>query len=112
MRYDMHLNEAPFNSIVAGNKTLEVRLNDSKRQLLQIGDEILFTNRNNENQTVLKTIKSLRKYDSFKDFAINEDCTMAGFDANYNTQDVVDAYRKYYSQEDENKFGVLVIEIF
>ena len=70
MRYDLHLNEAPFNSIVAGNKTLEVRLNDSKRQLLQIGDEILFTNRNNENQTVLKTIKRLIHYANTVTFMI------------------------------------------
>ncbi len=107
----MHLNELPFNQIVSGEKTLEIRLNDSKRQLLKVGDEILFFNRKNENQTILKTIIALRHYSSFVEFALNEDTTTAGFDKSYNTQDVVDAYHKYYTPQEEQQFGVLVIEL-
>lgn len=107
----MHLNQLPFSQIVSGEKTLEIRLNDSKRQLLNVGDEILFSNRENHNQTVLKHIKALRHYDSFTDFALNEDTTTAGFNQSYNTQDVVDCYHTYYTPQEEHQYGVLVIEL-
>ena len=43
MRYEMRLNKLPFGQIVDGKKTIEVRLNDAKRKLLAVGDEILFS---------------------------------------------------------------------
>ena len=40
----MKLNPAPFEMIKSGQKTIELRLYDEKRQLVNIGDEIVFTN--------------------------------------------------------------------
>ena len=37
------LNNRPFKSIKEGTKTIELRLNDEKRSLLKVGDEIEFT---------------------------------------------------------------------
>ena len=71
MRYEMRLNKLPFGQIVDGKKTIEVRLNDAKRKLLAVGDEILFSNRDNPNQTIIKTIKDLRLYNSFAEMANN-----------------------------------------
>ena len=45
MKYNMNLNNRPFKSIKEGTKTIELRLNDEKRSLLKVGDEIEFTNR-------------------------------------------------------------------
>ena len=56
MRYEMRLNKLPFEQIVDGKKTIEVRLNDAKRKLIAVGDEILFSNRDNPNQTVVKKV--------------------------------------------------------
>ena len=43
MKYNMKLNNEPFNLIKNGTKTVELRLNDEKRKLLNIGDKIEFT---------------------------------------------------------------------
>lgn len=111
MRFEMHLNDLPFNQILSGEKTLEVRLNDSKRQLLQTGDEILFLSTSNENKTILKSVIALRKYDSFAEMALVEDSTSLGFGKDSSIQDIVDTYRKYYSPDEEKKFGILLIEL-
>lgn len=111
MRYEMHLNKQPFNQIVDGRKAIEVRLNDSKRKILNIGDEILFISRESEDKTVLKTIVDLRLYPSFAEMANNEDCVACGFDKGYSAQEVVDCYHTFYTVEEEQKFGVLAIEL-
>ena len=111
MRYEMHLNKVPFNQIVEGRKTIEVRLNDSKRKILNIGDEILFISRECEDKTILKTITDLRVYPSFAEMANNEDCVACGFDKGYSAQEVVDCYHTFYTAQDEQKFGVLAIQL-
>lgn len=111
MRYEMRLNKLPFGQIVDGKKTIEVRLNDAKRKLLAVGDEILFSNRDNPNQTIVKTIKDLRLYNSFAEMANNENCVLAGFDKGYTVQSVIYTYHTYYSPEEEQQFGVVVIEL-
>ncbi len=45
MKHRMNLNNNPFNLIKNGTKTIELRLNDEKRQLLKENDFIEFTNR-------------------------------------------------------------------
>ena len=111
MRYEMRLNKLPFEQIVEGKKTIEVRLNDAKRKLLAISDEILFTNRDNANQTIVKKVADLRLYNSFAEMAKNENCVLAGFEKGYTAQSVIYTYHTYYSPEEEQKFGVLVIEL-
>lgn len=111
MRYEMRLNKLPFEQILEGKKTIEVRLNDAKRKLLAIDDEILFSNRDNPTQTIVKTVKDLRLYNSFTEMANNENCVLVGFNKGYNTQEIVDCYHTYYSPEEEQEFGVLAIEL-
>lgn len=45
MKHEMKLNNEPFERIKNGTKTIELRLNDEKGQLLKIKDLIEFTNR-------------------------------------------------------------------
>ena len=40
MRHEMRLHDVPFKKIQAGTKTIEMRLYDEKRQMIQVGDEI------------------------------------------------------------------------
>ena len=111
MRYEMRLSKLPFDQMIDGKKTIEARLNDAKRKLLSVGDEILFTNRDNPNQTLVKKVIGLRLYNSFAEMANNENCVLAGFDAGYSVQEVVDYYHTYYSHEEEQQLGVVVIEL-
>lgn len=48
----MKWNNGPFELIKNGTKTIELRLNDEKRQLLKIKDLIEFTNRTNNEKNV------------------------------------------------------------
>lgn len=47
MLHKMKLQEDPFERIKNGTKTVEFRLYDEKRQTIQIGDEIEFSNYQN-----------------------------------------------------------------
>lgn len=44
MEHKMRLYDQPFQLMLAGTKTVEIRLNDEKRQAVQNGDIIVFTN--------------------------------------------------------------------
>ena len=43
MLHKMKLNSKPFESIKSGSKTIELRLNDEKRQQVSVGDFIEFS---------------------------------------------------------------------
>ena len=108
MKYNMKLNNEPFNKIKDGTKTIELRLNDDKRKLLNINDSIEFTNRDT-NEKLLVNIIDLYKYSSFKELYNNFNKEELGYD-----KDEEASYKdmeKYYSKEEQNKYGVVGIKI-
>ena len=52
MLHEMTLFPRPYASIVSGQKTIELRLYDEKRQSIHIGDQIRFTNTEDTNDTL------------------------------------------------------------
>lgn len=60
--HDMRLNEEPFNMIANNMKDIEYRLNDEKRQQIQIGDTITFYKRPLEKE-IMKVLVTDLKYD-------------------------------------------------
>lgn len=108
MKHEMKLNNGPFDSIKRGTKTIEMRLNDEKRQKLKVGDLIEFTNRET-NEKIIVRIKNLFKYDNFEELYKHFDKRELGYDDN-DTMDYKDM-EEYYSKEEQNKYGVVGIEI-
>ena len=108
MHHNMKLKNTPFEKIKNGKKTMELRLYDEKRKLLNIGDTITFTNMENSEELTVKVI-GLHRFDSFKDLYNNIDKKLIGYDEN----EVVDPnhMNEYYSIEEQKKYGVLAIEI-
>ena len=108
MKYNMNLNNRPFKSIKEGTKTIELRLNDEKRSLLKVGDEIEFTNRDT-NEKLSVDIINLHKYPSFEELYKHFDKVEMG----YNKDDIAEPkdMEAYYSKEEQDKYGVLGIEI-
>lgn len=108
MKHEMKLNNDPFERIKNGTKTIELRLNDEKRQLLKINDLIEFTNRAN-NEKMLVNIEALYHYPSFEELYENFDKVMMGYDE----EDIADPkdMEEYYSVEEQSKYGVLGIKI-
>lgn len=57
MLHKMGLYEEPFQSIVAGKKVIEIRLNDEKRQAVQVDDLIEFTNLSTDEQVIVRVLE-------------------------------------------------------
>ena len=106
--HEMRLHNSPFNLIKSGTKTIELRLNDEKRSLIKIGDKIEFTNRITEEKIVVEVI-NLHNYDSFFELYKHFDKVSMGYDEDEEA-DPKDM-EQYYSKEEQDKYGVLGIEI-
>ena len=104
MKHEMKLNNGPYTNIKNGTKTIELRLNDEKRQLLKIKDLIEFTNRETSEQMLVE-IENLYHYPSFEELYKHFDKVSMG----YKEEDVADPkdMEEYYSKEEQEKYGVL-----
>ena len=63
----MKLRQEPFDYIVKGIKTIELRLNDEKRKLINIGDKIRFSLIDSPNQSIETVVINLHRFNSFKE---------------------------------------------
>lgn len=103
----MNLHPSPFKKVIEGTKVIEIRLNDNKRKLLKVGDEIEFTSREDYLQKIKTEVINLEIFKSFKDLCD----TYSPIDyGSVDKSEYVDMY-KYYSIEDEIKYGVLAIRL-
>jgi len=108
MKHEMKLHDDPFQLIKLGTKTIELRLLDEKRSLINIGDSIEFTNRLT-NEKIIVMVKGLHKYSSFEELYKNFNKVLLGYkeDEEANPKDM----EQYYSKEEQNNYGVVGIEI-
>ena len=67
MLHKMKLQDGPFRKMQKGRKTIELRLNDEKRQRVTVGDQIEFTNLENRTQKLLTRVIALHRFDSFEE---------------------------------------------
>lgn len=110
MIHNMKLWQESFYKIADGSKTIELRLNDEKRQQINIDDTIIF-NCTKNNDTITAKVKALHKFTDFKELYECLPLDKCGYsvdeldNAHYN--DMYD----YYSQEQIQKYGVLGIEL-
>ncbi|QQS16133.1 MAG: ASCH domain-containing protein [Candidatus Moraniibacteriota bacterium] len=103
----MKLNHSPFEKIRNGTKVIEIRLNDKKRKLLKVGDEIEFRRVDDERKKILTKVLDLSLFPSFQRM-------FAAFPPHeYGSQSAEEYTQMYevYSPEKERKFGVLAIRI-
>lgn len=108
MEFKMHLKEKPFFMIKSGKKDIEMRLYDEKRQKIQVGDTIEFSNV--ETGQILNTeVVNIHKYNDFNELYSNFDKTRLGYydDEEAKAKDM----SQYYSDEEIQKYGVVGIEI-
>ncbi len=103
MIYRMKLQNEPFKQIKKGIKKIEIRLNDEKRKIFEINDYIEFTNITTLEIMFVK-ITNLYHFESFEKLFNNFDNSILGCGS-------YEEMYKYYSREEENKYGVLGIEI-
>ncbi len=108
-RYSKNVSEPWFSLISLKLKTVEGRLNKGDFKEMQVGDTIEWTNtelgtRSFKTRVVRKTL-----YKSFKEYLDSEDINrcLPGIDAAHGP----DIYYKYYTVEDEQKYGIVAIEL-
>ena len=105
--HQLKLATEPFNAIISGDKTIESRLYDAKRQKIQIGDRIIFTNRDNSEQTVTAEVVGLLRYATFRDLFSHNNPRKFGGD---NVEWLENQISEFYSIEDQKIYGVIGIE--
>ena len=105
--HQLKLATEPFNAIISGDKTIESRLYDAKRQKIQIGDRIIFTNRDNSKQTVTAEVVGLLRYATFRDLFSHNNPRKFGGD---NVEWLENQISEFYSIEDQKIYGVIGIE--
>jgi len=106
-KHFMHLKEAPFRQIWDGHKTIELRLYDEKRQLLQPGDWIEFDEMSVENRKIVVEITAMHRFASFArlyDALPLHKCGYMPGESAHHTDMLA-----YYSAEEQEKYGVVGI---
>ena len=105
--HQLKLATEPFDAITSGNKTIESRLYDDKRQKIQIGDQIIFTNRDNPSQTAAVTVVGLLRYATFHDLFSHNDPHKFGGDS---VEWLENQINEFYSLHDQRQNGIVGIE--
>lgn len=108
MIHNMRLQEEPFDLIKQQKKTIELRLYDEKRSQIRPGDKIEFTNVITKEILCTKVI-ALHQYENFETlyqyFNKKELGYLENEEANFKDMEL------YYSLEEQEKYGVVGIEI-
>jgi uncharacterized protein (DUF1810 family) len=110
MLHKMKLEQSPFDKIRNGSKTIELRLNDEKRRKVQTGDFIEFTCIDNDNQKIQTRVTTLHRFNSFVELYNTLPMEKAGYSAGDNPDP--DDMNEYYSKEEQEKYGVIGIELY
>ncbi len=105
MLHKMRLQENPFERIKNGTKTVEFRLYDEKRKQIKIGDKIEFSKLPDMTEKLLVEVLDLYREESF------EKLFRKLFTDEEEIVEKVKGMYRFYSQEEQNKYGVLGIKI-
>ena len=108
--HKMNLNPEPFEMIRSGQKTIELRLNDEKRQIIKVGDRIEFTQTKTGEKLIAEVI-ALHKFDSFAELYQKLPLLKCGYTKADKDTAKPEDMDLYYTPEQQNKYGVLGIEI-
>lgn len=108
MIHKMELWHESFEKIKSKTKTIELRLNDEKRSVIEIGDIIEFTDTSSGEKIRCEVINIFR-YADFETLYQNHDKLSIGYQEN-ETAGPSDMLA-YYSEDKIKKYGVVGIEI-
>jgi len=101
----INVQEPYYTFILSGEKIVEGRLNKGKFSDIEIGDVLELEPEKNKFEVIDKNI-----YKNFKEMIKREGIENVIPDKN-NIEDAVNVYYRFYTKEQENKFGVVAIKI-
>ena len=106
MVHSMKLVDFAFKAIKNRKKDIELRLNDEKRRLINVGDIIEFKHIDT-GETIKVEVINLHKYDTFEELFSKFDHKRFGL----SDSDDASIMDNFYSKEEQDKYGALGIEI-
>lgn len=108
--YQMRLFKVHFEKIERGEKTVEMRLMDEKRQRIREGDLITFTCEEEPHRAVTVEVVGVRAFSDFSDLAACFGTRAVGFDGR--DAAFVGAYMKeIYGDDALRTYGAAAIEV-
>ena len=107
----MNLRPDPFEKIKRGEKTIELRLYDEKRQQIQVGDIIEFVNTKDELERIEAEVLALYVFDSFTELFKSLPLIECGYTEETAKNASPADMNKYYSESLQRKYKALGIEI-
>ena len=111
MIHYMNLVPTAFVKIADGNKTIELRLNDEKRQRINVEDTVVF-NCSSTKDIITAQVSGLHKFPDFKELYNALPLEKCGYTvAELDTAHYTDM-EQYYTKEQIEKYGALGIELF
>lgn len=105
--HEMNLQSKYFDFMKNGTKRIELRLNDEKRQQLQLGDVIEFSD---GSSSLRAEIIGLLRYRTFEDLFEDFDASILA-DSSMTKPEILKALEEFYTPEKQAKYGVLGIRI-
>ncbi|XP_040384623.1 uncharacterized protein LOC102706508 isoform X2 [Oryza brachyantha] len=104
VKFELHVQEPYFTQLRAGAKKVEGRLAAGNYNRIAKGSLLLF------NKCLLLNVQAVRKYGSFSEMLQSEMISevLPGISS---IEQGVEVYRKFYTEEKENLYGVLAISV-
>ena len=109
MMHSMKLNTVPFYQIAQGEKIIELRLWDEKRQKIKEGDYITFTNADSPDEFIMVKVVALTRAESFEELFKLISPKSCGFNEG---DDPCGIMEQFYSPEKQSLYGVVGISVF
>lgn len=110
-KHEMKLQDAPFEAIRDGRKTVEMRLYDEKRQTIEVGDEIEFRRNADTGERIRCKVIALHLFPSFEVLYQTLPLTACGYAEDELAHASYTDMEHYYPKEEQAKWGVVGIEI-
>ena len=104
---NMNLQPTYYDFILHGTKRIELRLNDEKRQQIQINDIITFTN---YNESFNAKVIQLLHYNTFEALINDYDIELLA-DSSMTKQQLINTLNQFYTKDQQQTYGVLGIWI-
>ena len=106
--HQMKLTLEPFEQIASGEKIIESRLYDEKRQRVSVGDYIEFSCVDDMARKIKAGVRALYQYGSFDD--LFSDFPSAYF-GGASKEELLTTIKKFYSEEDQETYGAVGIRL-
>ena len=111
MKHTMHLQPQPFSMIRSGEKTIELRLYDEKRQQIAVNDEIEFCCPECGQTPYTVRVKAMHRFRNFAELYAALPLLRCGYTGETLASASPDDMNAYYSPQEQAKYGVVGIEV-